>query len=70
MLVRVPSTDNETVINALIKQAHELPREPYRSLTCDRGKEVLAISASAYPPTSRSVPATRVAHGNKLHDTG
>ena len=27
MLVRVPGSDTETVINALIKQAHKLPRE-------------------------------------------
>ena len=38
MLVRVPSKDTKTVINALIKQAHKLPREPYTSLTWDRGK--------------------------------
>ncbi len=40
MLVRVPSSDTETVINALIKQAHKLPRELYKSLTWDRGKEM------------------------------
>ena len=40
MLVRVPSKDTKTVINALIKQAHKLPRELYRSLTWDRGKEM------------------------------
>jgi IS30 family transposase len=28
------------VINALIKQAHKLPRELYRSLTWDQGKEM------------------------------
>ena len=39
MLVRVPSKDTETVINALIKHAHKLPRELYKSLTWDRGKE-------------------------------
>jgi IS30 family transposase len=33
MLARVSSKDTETVINALIKQAHKLPRELYRSLT-------------------------------------
>ena len=38
MLVRVPSKDTETVINALIKHAHTLPRELYKSLTWDRGK--------------------------------
>ena len=40
MLVRVPSKDTKTVINALIKQAHKLPRELYKSLTWDRGKEL------------------------------
>lgn len=40
MLVKVDSKDTETVINALIKQAHKLPRELYKSLTWDRGKEM------------------------------
>ncbi len=40
MLVRVPSKDTETVIKALIKHAHKLPRELYKSLTWDRGKEM------------------------------
>ncbi len=40
MLVRVKSKDTKTVINALIKQAHKLPRELYKSLTWDRGKEM------------------------------
>ena len=40
MLVRVNSKDTETVVNALIKHAHKLPRELYKSLTWDRGKEM------------------------------
>ena len=40
MLVRVPSKDTKTVIDALIKQAQKLPRELYKSLTWDRGKEM------------------------------
>ena len=40
MLAKVSGKDTETVINALIKQAHKLPRELYRSLTWDRGKEM------------------------------
>ncbi|MCH7981267.1 MAG: IS30 family transposase, partial [Proteobacteria bacterium] len=46
MLVRVPSKDTKTVINALIKHAHKFtprargPRELYKSLTWDRGKEM------------------------------
>jgi IS30 family transposase len=40
MLAKVEKKDTETVINALIKQAHKLPRELYKSLTWDRGKEM------------------------------
>jgi IS30 family transposase len=40
MLAKVPSRDTDTVINALIKQAHKLPSELYKSLTWDRGKEM------------------------------
>jgi len=40
MLVRVKSKDTKTVINALIKHAHKLPRELYKSLTWDRGSEM------------------------------
>jgi len=40
LLVKVASKDSGTVINALIKQAHKLPRELYKSLTWDRGKEM------------------------------
>ncbi len=40
MLAKVPSKDTKTVIDALIKQAHKLPREVYKSLTWDRGKEM------------------------------
>ena len=40
MLVRVMGKDTETVVDALIKQAHKLPRELYKSLTWDRGKEL------------------------------
>ena len=40
MLVKVNGKDSETVINALIKHAHKLPEELYKSLTWDRGKEM------------------------------
>jgi len=40
MLVKVDGKDTKTVINALIKQSKKLPRELYRSLTWDRGKEL------------------------------
>ena len=37
---RVDGKDTETVINALIKHAHKLPQELYKSLTWDRGVEM------------------------------
>jgi len=40
MLMKVNSRDTETVISALIKHARKLPRELYKSLTWDRGKEM------------------------------
>ncbi|MBT8400070.1 MAG: IS30 family transposase [Rhodothermia bacterium] len=40
LLAKAQGKDTETVIDALIKQAHKLPRELYKSLTWDRGKEV------------------------------
>ena len=40
MLAKVPSMATHGVINALIRQAKQLPRELYKSLTWDRGKEL------------------------------
>jgi IS30 family transposase len=40
LLAGVKSKDSETVINALIKQAHKLPRKLYKSPTWDRGSEM------------------------------
>ncbi len=40
MLAKVKGKDTPTVIDALIKQAHKLPRELYKSLTWDRGSEM------------------------------
>jgi IS30 family transposase len=40
MMAKVNSKDTGTVINALVKHAHQLPRELYKSLTWDRGKEM------------------------------
>lgn len=40
MLVRIKRRDTATVIDALIKQSRKLPRELYKSLTWDRGKEL------------------------------
>ena len=40
MLAKVNGKDSQTVIDALIKQAHKLPKELYKSLTWDRGSEI------------------------------
>jgi len=40
MLAKVPNKDTQSVVSALIKQSRKLPRELYRSLTWDRGKEL------------------------------
>jgi IS30 family transposase len=40
ILAKVSNKNTETVINVLIKQAHKLPSELYKSLTWDRGKEM------------------------------
>ena len=40
MMVKVANKDTESVIKALIKSAQKLPRELYKSLTWDRGKEL------------------------------
>src|SRR5512133_446819 len=40
MLAKVAGKDTQTVVSALIKQAKKLPKELYKSLTWDRGKEL------------------------------
>ena len=40
MLLKLAGKDTETVTSALIKNAHKLPQELYKSLTWDRGKEM------------------------------
>ena len=40
MLVKVANKDTNSVVSALIKHAHKLPGELYKSLTWDRGKEL------------------------------
>ena len=40
MLAKVKGKDTETVVTALIKQSKKLPRELYKSLTWDQGKEL------------------------------
>src|SRR6516162_3473546 len=64
MLVRVASKDTQTVVDALIKQAHKLPRELYKSLTWDRGKEMAGYQRSHERPTSGFTSAIRRSRGN------
>jgi IS30 family transposase len=40
MLARLPGKDSQTVVDALIRQARQLPSELYKSLTWDRGSEL------------------------------
>jgi len=40
LLARLDNKKTETVVDALIKQAHKLPDELYKSLTWDRGSEM------------------------------
>ncbi len=40
MLLKVPNKATQSVVSALIKQSQTLPRELYKSLTWDRGKEL------------------------------
>ncbi len=40
LLAKVPNRDSQSVITALINQAHRLPGELLKSLTWDRGKEM------------------------------
>ena len=40
MLTKVPNKKTETVVNALIELAHQLPTQLYKSLTWDRGLEM------------------------------
>ncbi|KZK79068.1 Integrase core domain protein [Pseudovibrio sp. Ad46] len=40
MLIKVANKDTSSVISGLIKHTHKLPKELYKSLTWDRGKEM------------------------------
>lgn len=40
LLAKIKGKDTETVINALVRQAHKLPQELYKSLTWDRSGEM------------------------------
>ena len=63
MLAKVAGKDTETVVTALIKQAKKLPKELYKSLTWDRGKELTdhrrftlaSTKRTSHPPPLMSV---------------
>ena len=40
MMIKVANKDTESVVSALIKHSQRLPKELYKSLTWDRGKEL------------------------------
>ena len=61
MLAKVAGKDTQTVVSALIKQAKKLPKELYKSLTWDRGKNSRIIVALRWRPKPSpifSTPAT------------
>ena len=69
MLVKVANKDTESVITALIKSAHKLPLELYKSLTWDRGKELadhprftLATDVDVYFCDPQSLSRQHVSH--------
>ena len=45
MLAKISKKDSASVIQALIKQSRKLPKELYRSLTWDRGSEIVKHKA-------------------------
>jgi len=64
MLAKVAGKDTRTVVSALIKQAKKLPRELYKSLTWDRGKELTDHRRFTLATTSTSIFAIRKARGS------
>jgi IS30 family transposase len=64
MLAKVAGKDTRTVVTALIKQAKKLPKELYKSLTWDRGKELTAHHRFTLATNMTSIFATRKVHGN------
>jgi IS30 family transposase len=64
MPVRVKSKHTETVVDALIKQAHKLPRELYKSLTWDRGKEMADHQRFSLTTDIKAISAIRKVRGN------
>ena len=66
MLVKVQNKDTESVVSALIKKAHKLPRELYKSLTWDRGMELADHKRFHWRPISMCTSAIPKARGNAV----
>ena len=64
MLAKVAGKDTQTVVTALIKQAKKLPKELYKSLTWDRGKELEDHRRLRWRPKSTYIFAIRKARGS------
>ena len=65
MLAKVAGNkDTQTVVCALIKQGEQLPKELYKSLTWDRGKELTDHRRFTLATKFASVFAIRKAHGS------
>ena len=55
ILVKMASKDTEAVVNALLKHAHKLAQQRYKSLTWDRGTEM--SGRSRFTPAGSGVRA-------------
>jgi len=60
MLAKVGNKDSHSVIQVLIKQARKLPKELYRSLTWDRGTEMVGHKNSPWRRISTSFCASHI----------
>jgi len=69
MLAKVAGKDTQTVVSALIKQAKKLPKELYKSLTWDRGKELTDHRRFTLATKSTYIFAIRKARGNAAGHT-
>ena len=64
MLAKVPNKKTETVVNALIEQAHPLPTELYKSLTWIAVWKWRITSGLPWRQTLPSISATHGVHGS------
>lgn len=65
MLVKIANKDTRSAVSALIKQTQRLPRELYKSLTWDRGKELADHPIWPSPSMSKSTSAIHNRLGSK-----